>query len=405
MRQNDLYGDKQDCCGCAACFNICPKNAISMKLDDEEFLYPSMDSSLCIDCKQCLSICPLKNERQAATGIQEFAIARSKNMSLVYKASSGGVISEVAQYIIKKGGVVCAANLDRNFDIVHQTFFSMEEMQNISGSKYVQSDKGNIYQRCKEQLTKGKTVLFIGTPCEVGALYSFLGRGYENLLTIDFVYHGVPSKKYWSDYKKSLTNKYESEIETLLFRDKSLGYRSTGMKVTFKNKNTYFASPRTDYMLKAFYSNIINRPSCSKCAFKVKHHISDLTCYDCWNAENVCEECKDDNLGYTNVLINSQKGKKLCEEVNEKLEWHPVQEDDIMPKGGGMLLKSAKKNPLHDEFWKAYEDAGFEAASKNYLNISPKDYWLEGIKLRLHGLGLLQYISKIHIYLKRRKKT
>lgn len=279
--------------------------------------------------------------------------------------------------------------MNDEFDVEHRIFNTEKEIQDISGSKYVQSDKGTTFQNCKELLNQGRTVLFIGTPCEVSAIQSFLGKDYDNLITIDFVCHGVPSKCYWDDYKKFLTNKYKSEITALSFRDKSLGYRSTGMKVVFKNGASYFASPRTDYMLKAFYSNIINRPSCSECVFKTKHHGSDWTCYDCWNAEAVCDECKEDNLGYTNILINSSKGKILFEAMKATLEWHTVEEVDIMPKGGGMLLKSAKKNSQHDEFWKTYSDIGFESVSKRYLNIKRSDYLIEKMKVGLNSFGML----------------
>lgn len=405
MKQEDLFRNKESCCGCAACFNICPKHAIKMKTDEEGFSYPNVDPSCCVNCKHCVLVCPLKQEKQIIKEEQEFVIARSRDNNLLRKASSGGVISEAARHIINEGGAVCAAYLNDKFVVEHRIFYTLEEIQDISGSKYVQSDKGTIFQNCRELLNQRKTVLFIGTPCEVGAIQSFLGKDYDNLITIDFVCHGVPSKKYWTDYKKFLMDKYKSEIAILSFHDKSLGYRSTGMKVVFKNEKKYWASPRTDYMLKAFYSNIINRPSCSECAFKTKHHSSDRTCYDCWNAEAICDECKDDNMGYTNVLINSTKGKIFFEQMEEMLEWHSVGEEDIMPKGGGMLLKSAKKNSQYDEFWKTYNNMEFENVSKRYLNIKRSDYLIEKVKIGLNGLGMLRYISKIHVCLKRRKKS
>lgn len=55
-----LYMEKKDCCGCGACFAICPVKAISMVDDDEGFDYPVIDPGTCSKCYQCIKICPLK---------------------------------------------------------------------------------------------------------------------------------------------------------------------------------------------------------------------------------------------------------------------------------------------------------------------------------------------------------
>lgn len=55
-----LFDDKKDCCGCGACMNVCPKNAIRMAEDEVGFVYPEIDQNLCVgypsyDEKQGLS--------------------------------------------------------------------------------------------------------------------------------------------------------------------------------------------------------------------------------------------------------------------------------------------------------------------------------------------------------------
>ena len=56
-----LFDDKSDCCGCAACYSVCPQKAILLKKDNEGFEYPIIDKGKCIHCKMCLNVCPLKN--------------------------------------------------------------------------------------------------------------------------------------------------------------------------------------------------------------------------------------------------------------------------------------------------------------------------------------------------------
>lgn len=57
-----LFEYKKDCCGCTACFSICPVNAIKMVEDEEGFDYPAIDENKCIKCYKCLSICPIKRK-------------------------------------------------------------------------------------------------------------------------------------------------------------------------------------------------------------------------------------------------------------------------------------------------------------------------------------------------------
>ena len=55
-----LFERKEDCCGCSACYSICPKGAILMTDDEEGFEYPTIDDELCVRCRKCLDVCPIK---------------------------------------------------------------------------------------------------------------------------------------------------------------------------------------------------------------------------------------------------------------------------------------------------------------------------------------------------------
>lgn len=72
MKTENLYAEKSKCCGCWGCYNICPKSAITMEQDNEGFLYPRIDENLCVDCKMCLKVCPIK------TAIERKSINDSK---------------------------------------------------------------------------------------------------------------------------------------------------------------------------------------------------------------------------------------------------------------------------------------------------------------------------------------
>lgn len=57
-----LYSRKEDCCGCTACYSVCPQGAISMVEDEEGFLYPVIDEEKCVRCYMCLKACAFKED-------------------------------------------------------------------------------------------------------------------------------------------------------------------------------------------------------------------------------------------------------------------------------------------------------------------------------------------------------
>ena len=55
-----LFKDKKECCGCTACYAVCPVKAIKMVADSEGFEYPIINKDKCIKCHKCVKICSFK---------------------------------------------------------------------------------------------------------------------------------------------------------------------------------------------------------------------------------------------------------------------------------------------------------------------------------------------------------
>lgn len=95
-----LFENKNDCCGCWACYNICPKSAISMMPDNEGFLYPVIEAKKCIGCSACLKVCPVKT----AVGRAEKE-NQSKHIGIInlqFTQNYGAVIAAaVLQYTVE----------------------------------------------------------------------------------------------------------------------------------------------------------------------------------------------------------------------------------------------------------------------------------------------------------------
>ena len=183
--------DKANCCGCEACVQICPVNCIDTFVDDYGFIYPTVNSEKCIGCGLCDSVCPFLNQESRTVPLKQYA-AFSTDSEIRERSSSGGIFSLLAERVINKKGVVFGAGFDDNFVVHHLHCDSLDGLDILRGSKYVQSRIGNSFNLVKQLLSKSRQVLFSGTPCQIFALKLFLKKDYDNLLTVEVFCHGVP---------------------------------------------------------------------------------------------------------------------------------------------------------------------------------------------------------------------
>ena len=237
--------DKKKCCGCSACVQRCPKQCISLQEDEEGFLYPQVDKKICVNCGLCEKVCPVLNPVKARKPQVVFA-ARAIDEKVRLESSSGGVFTVLAELVIERGGVVFGAKFNEKWEVVHAYTESKEGLSAFRGSKYVQSKIENSYKQAESFLKAGREVLFSGTPCQIAGLKLYLRKEYTNLLTVDFVCHGVPSPMVWKDYLEekirplgvvgknmvsSLSLKDMPVITGISFRDKRNGWKKYGFAV------------------------------------------------------------------------------------------------------------------------------------------------------------------------------
>lgn len=310
----DFYGR---CTGCSCCLNVCPNNAISLKLSNDFFLYPYIDEKKCINCKLCAKLCPVLNVNR--TNIVPTLVHSVQCKSEIRKqSSSGGVFGTIAKNILNAGGSVCGAAFDSKFQLKHVLINKLDELPTLYKSKYVQSFIGNIYRDIKVILDKGKLVFFVGTPCQVAGLHNYLRKNYENLFTADLVCHGIPSQYIFDKYLSEITN--GQKIDEIIFRDKTFGWRGNAERILIKNKNKIVYDntlKKGDPYIKGFLGNITLRKSCEDCPFSEMPRQGDITIGDFWGIEKVDKD-KDDNLGTSMLFINNKKGEKIVNNYLKK---------------------------------------------------------------------------------------
>lgn len=356
------------CTGCSACYSTCPVGCIKMTADSEGFLYPEVDESLCVSCGACERACAVLSDSKEKNVCEKPAAyaARTQNMETRLNSSSGGIFTELACFVLKSGGVVFGAAFDKDFGVEHIAVESIDELENLRGSKYVQSRVEDTYIKVKEYLDAGRTVLYTGTPCQIGGLYSFLKRDYDNLYTQDIICHGVPSPLLWNKYVKHREAKAAAKLRRTFFRHKKYGWKRYSVQFEFTNCTEYLQIIYNDLYMRSFLRNMCLRNSCYECSFKSKYRQSDITLADFWGVEKICPSM-DDDKGTSLVILNSDKGRQLFESIKESVVYQEVELDEAI-KYNSAMISSAPRPHNRDEYMEKVLAGNFEKVTRKYCS-------------------------------------
>ena len=359
---------KSECCGCYACTNICPKQCIDMNIDNEGFWYPNVNKDLCIDCSLCEKVCPvIKDAKENDFDTIAYA-CKNKTESIRLTSSSGGVFTNLCEYVIENNGVVFGVSFNENFEVEHSKATTITECEKFRGSKYVQSKIGNTYSEAKKYLNEGKIVLFSGTQCQIKGLNLYLRKSYDNLITVDIICHGVPSPRVFDIYKNNLKKEYNSEIEKIGFRDKDKGWKEFSYSTKFKNGKRYVKTLREDIFMKGFLSDLYLRPSCYECKAKNFTNNSDISLADYWGVQNKHPEF-DDDKGVSLVLVNSKKGQYIFNKISDKIEM--IESDlDYAVSCNPCIVRPVKYNDKREKFFKTINESNLNDVINRYTKVS-----------------------------------
>lgn len=305
--------DKKSCCGCHACHNICPVQAIQMESDEEGFLYPKINADICISCGKCADVCPITSYFPPADTMPKAYAAYSRDDTVRTNSSSGGIFYHLAEAVIKQNGYVFGAQFSSNYEVVHDSIHTINDICKLQTSKYVQSKIQTSYADAEALLKKDVPVLFTGTPCQIYGLKKYLNKDYPSLYTQDFICHGVPSPLFLQYYMKTVNLKFDSPAEQINFHDKITGWYNFSFSAS-NSKEVFTNYYEDDLYMKLFLHNSILRPSCYECRFRNVSRISDITLADFWGIDMLDKTMYDD-MGTSLVLLQNDKGVDLFQKI------------------------------------------------------------------------------------------
>ena len=400
-----VYKDKNHCSGCTACDVICPTSAISMKEDEKGFLYPVINEELCIHCHLCEKVCPYGDIfiHDKPAGGKYYAV-KHRNKEVIKNSRSAGLFTALSDIILERGGIVYGACMDDDFVTRHHGTSNKDERDKYRKSKYVQSEKGKIFQQVKKDLKEGREVFFSGTTCECAGLKAYLQLGripQDKLILCDIICSGVPSPQLFAKYLDWLEkNEGKSKIKSYEFRDKiKYGWGRGIEKVCYENGKTAYQNYFTGGL---FGKKLIMRESCYSCPYATLERLTDVTMGDFWGLESVAGEFRDE-MGCSLLLVHTSKGEKIFEEAQSFLRVKQLPKEMVATSQSHLYIPS-KMPDNYEEFWRDYCSQDFDNIIKKYTrNIVTPKYdrqvkmimTIDKVKAILIRMGVKKVIKKV----------
>ena len=256
---------------------------------------------------------------------------------------------------IEKQAVIYGAAFDDDWNVKHIRVNQKEDLKKLYTSKYVQSDMGDNFKTVKADLIGGKEVLFAGTPCQVAGLKYYLGKDYNNLTTVDFICHGVPSPLVWKCYINEKAASLKSKITDISFRDKKDGWKNYYFMIRTSNGNINYEKDRDNIYMNGFLKDLYLRPSCYDCKFKTLNRASDITLADFWGIDKVLPELYDER-GVSLCWTSSKKGRDILVEALEQTVYQKVDLQEAVMHNSS-AIKSVNMHKNRDKFFKAFAES------------------------------------------------
>ena len=304
------------CTGCYACVNACHFECISMQEDKYGELHPVVDETRCTHCNLCMKSCPNNVDLDFNSPLSCYAswITDTQKRKICASGGIGTVLSEFA--IKQKGGVVFGSRYDEQFTPIITYTEALEELEYFKDSRYVQSVVGNdTLIEVRDFLKSGRFVLFIGTPCQIAGLKSFLRKDYDNLVTVDLICHGVCPTEYFKEEVAYICGRKKiKKLTDVRFR----GNDRKNYCLSFwtgKSRCVYNKPAYTQYYFAGFLLGVSLRENCYQCRYARPERISDITIGDFIGlGKEIPFNYSKRNV--SSVTLNTSKGEAFYQEVS-----------------------------------------------------------------------------------------
>ena len=376
-----LITAKEDCTACGACVQVCPKSAIRLVDDGNGFMYPKVDTSLCVECENCKKVCPTDKTMlfPSKEGVAVAGYCRDEDV--LSHSTSGGFLTGIVE---KFGGVdvvVFGAQQLSDFSVIIRAV-DLGHLDLIRRSKYAWSDTCQTFKECREFLLAGKKVVYTGMPCQIAGLNRFLGRDFDNLLTVEVVCHGPPSDLYWQKERSYLERKVCARVVDFSCREKGRRWSDPVICYRFSNGKKFVEQLKYSDFHRIWMSRIISRPSCTSCRYAFADRVADISLADYWHV-NRKSPLFNDNRGTSVAFGNSMRGRSVLALLKESYYLESV-DRQVMCKSKNAMHGPIAANPLRDVALNDLKRLDFENFVQKYAPKSVR-FYLERFLAKFFG--------------------
>lgn len=387
FKKENIMAITKNCCGCGTCVSMCPKNAISMVLNDNGFYEYKIDYNICVGCRLCVSVCPMNNINATPINrsIDLFSF-KYNDKEILRWSSSGGFSYAVTSLMNELGYYICGVRYNRVAKKAEHYVIDpscSEELRNIQGSKYLQSDSCDSIKRVCS-LSKSHRIVFTGTPCQCSGLNNLLEKKGQrgNVVLIDLICHGIPSSFMFRKYMKQIIDNYNiSDNPYVFFRYGEKFWRDRHIYIG-DDSNKYMNNEKKDDFYRLFRRSFCYADSCYECPYRDKSS-ADLRIGDFWG-----NKFKNDKSGVSMVMSFSEIGDfvllKLME-ANVGILNHEIVDD--------YYINQNPVNPSEPLFRKELIE-NFKDDTCNIHDLADK--YCSGYDLYEKLIGIKGIIEKIH---------
>ena len=380
--------DKDNCCGCELCVEICPQKAIKMVEDKTKigFAYPVIEEDKCTNCSLCLRMCIAKKQKKKNDLKPKSCIGGyiKEKEKIMLSASGGGWIAIVEMFRRKyANAVIAGVAYDDDYKGTSYVIAKDDkEIRKTIGTKYSQAKKQGIYKRIEKELVEGNKVLVGGLPCEITALKTFINQELQKgLYTIDLVCQGPTSNAVLREYNNFLEKKFQSPIKYYNVREK-LGkeWIPQWLRAVFDNGKEY-AEPFYFTAVGNIFHNV-QRQSCRNCRF-ISDRKSDITLGDFHGVDRKTNYYNP--KGTSGALIWTEKGLELLNLISDMCLYEEIPKEYFMesnPRSRKSICWSSDE--LHKKYMIQYKKYGLFMA--DWLNCSTKEKILKLVPYRIRTL-------------------
>lgn len=360
----------EQCTGCGACFNVCGQSAIMMIPDVLGFLYPKVNANKCVDCGLCVRCCP-NNKPVEKYFPKASYVGHAVNSVEQLTSTSGGIATVIGRWCISQGGVMYGCSANDCMHVQHVRVDNERDLEALKGSKYVQSNIGNCYTQIYKDLQKNSLVVFVGTPCQVAGLKSYLRKDYTNLYTIDFVCHGVPSQQILNEELKLHASEEVLKMSQLSFRKKIAKGSCYRTKYGIFLKDASGADicsetfPNNIYIT-GFLQGLYYRESCYQCNYSTPERVSDITLGDYGDHDEKYKNMEGRKRLLSMIVVNTGKGKQLKDKIARDIVSLPITYSEVVA-AQGQLQTPMRRSKNRDFFEQFFREKGFKTLTNSLL--------------------------------------